>query len=83
MRKQPDIVISQVSVPQTNLDISTEFTLSSADSRPGHQKYLLDDINETTPCTLLYIKGRTLWTTEVVDAIMMATRIMHGWLIPL
>jgi hypothetical protein len=39
----------------------------------------VDDINEPTSCTLLYVKGRTI---EVVDAIMMATRIMHGWPIP-
>jgi hypothetical protein len=42
----------------------------------------VDDINEPTSCTLLYVKGRTLRTIEVVDAIMMATRIMHGWPIP-
>jgi alpha-glucosidase (family GH31 glycosyl hydrolase) len=42
----------------------------------------VDDINEPTPCTLFYVKGRTLRTIEVVDAIVMATRIMHGRLIP-
>jgi hypothetical protein len=41
----------------------------------------VDDINEPTSCTLLYVKGN-LRTIEVVDAIMMATRIMHGWPIP-
>jgi hypothetical protein len=42
----------------------------------------VDDINELTPCTLLYVKGRTLRTIEVDDAIMMATHIMHGQPIP-
>jgi alpha-glucosidase (family GH31 glycosyl hydrolase) len=42
----------------------------------------VDDINEPTPCTLFYVKGRTLRTIEVADAIVMATRIMHGRLIP-
>jgi hypothetical protein len=41
----------------------------------------VDDINEPTPCTLLYVKGRTLRTIEVADAIVMATLIMHGRLI--
>jgi hypothetical protein len=56
--------------------------LSSAGSAPDQQKYLVDDINEPTPCTLLYVKGRTLRTIEVADAIMMTTRIMHGQPIP-
>jgi hypothetical protein len=34
------------------------------------------------PCTLLYVKGRPLRTIEVVDAIVMATCIMHGRPIP-
>jgi hypothetical protein len=42
----------------------------------------VDDINEPTPCTLLYVKGRTLRTIQDVDAIVMATRIMHGRPIP-
>jgi hypothetical protein len=41
----------------------------------------MDDINEPTPCTLLYVKGRMLRTIKIVDAIVMATRIIHGWLI--
>jgi hypothetical protein len=87
MRKQTDIVISQVSVPQIKLDISTTPTQampapSSAGSAPDHQKYHVDDINEPTPCTLLYIKGRTLRTIEVADAIVIATHIMHGRPVP-
>jgi hypothetical protein len=86
MRKHPDIVISQVSVPQIKLDIGTALPQavtapSSAGSTPDHQKYPVDDINEHTPWTLLYVKGRTLRTIDVADAIVMATGIMHGWLI--
>jgi hypothetical protein len=73
-RKHSSIVINQVSIPKINLDI----TPSNAGSAPCHQKYPVDDINESTPWTLLYVKGRTLRTIKVVDAIVMATRIMHG-----
>jgi hypothetical protein len=37
-----------------------------------------EEINESTLCTLLYVKGRMLRTIKVVDAIVMTTRIMHG-----
>jgi hypothetical protein len=60
------------------LDIGTGFTLSSAGSIQNNEKYLVDDIKEPTPCTLLYIKGRTLRSIEVVDAIVMASHIMLG-----
>jgi hypothetical protein len=43
----------------------------------------VNGINEPTPCRLVYVKGRTLRTIEVADAIVMATRIMHGRPIPL
>jgi hypothetical protein len=84
MRKHPNIVISQASVPQINLDISTALPQvvlapNSASSAPDHQKYPMDNINEPTPCTLLYVKGRTLMTIVVADAIVMATHIMLGW----
>jgi hypothetical protein len=55
---------------------------SSAGSAPDNQKYPVDDFNEPTPFTLLYVKGRTLRTIEVADAIVMATRRMHGRTIP-
>jgi hypothetical protein len=35
MRKHPDIIISQVSIPQINLDISIGFTPSSVGSAPN------------------------------------------------
>jgi predicted metal-binding protein len=77
MRKHPDIVISQLSTPQINLDIGTGFTLSSADSAPDNQKTIWMT-SMTHPFTLLYVKGKTLRTIEVADAIVMATCIMHG-----
>jgi hypothetical protein len=36
------------------------------------------DINEETLCTLLYVKGRMLRIIEVVETIVVSTRIMHG-----
>jgi hypothetical protein len=87
MRKCLDIIISQLSVPQINLDIGTAvpramLAPSSAGSAPDHQKYPMNDINEPTPCSLLYVKGRTLRTIEVPDTIVMTTRIMHDRPIP-
>jgi hypothetical protein len=87
MRKHPNIVISQVSVPQINLDISTAPppvvpALSNGGSAPDQQMYHVNDINELNPCTLLYVKGSMLKTIEVVDAILMATHIMHGRPVP-
>jgi hypothetical protein len=64
-----------VSLPQINLDIGTGFTPSSVGSTPDHQKYHVDDINEPTLCTLLYVKGSTI---EIANIIGMATHIMHG-----
>jgi hypothetical protein len=76
-----------VSIPQINLDISTAPPRvvpapSSAGSAPNHQKYPVNDINEPTPCTLLYVKGKMLRTIEVAEAIVMATHIMLGRPIP-
>jgi hypothetical protein len=82
MRKHPYIIISQLSIPQINLDTGTRFTLRSVSSSLDHQKYPMDDINEPTLCILLYVKGRTLRTIKVADAILMVTRIMHGRPIP-
>jgi hypothetical protein len=87
MRKHPCVIISQVSIPQINLDTGTAPppvvpTLSSAFFTPNQEKYRIDDINELTPCTLLYVKAMTLRTIEVPDAIVMATNIMHGRPIP-
>jgi hypothetical protein len=78
MRKYPDIVISHVFIPQVNLDIGTVFTLSSAGTALGNQKYHMDDIKELTPSILLCVKASMLRTIKVVDAIVMASHILHG-----
>jgi hypothetical protein len=62
MRKHPELIITQVSVPQINFDIGTAMPWvvpppSSAIFAPDHQKYTADDINEPTTCTLLYCVG--------------------------
>jgi hypothetical protein len=77
MRKHLDIVISHVPVSQVKLDIGTGFTLGSVGSALSNQKYHMDDIKELTLCTLLYVKGRTLRTIEVTDAIVMSGHIMQ------
>jgi hypothetical protein len=82
MRKHPYIIISQVPVPQINLAICTRFTPSNVGSTPDHQKYYVCDMNEPTPCTLLYDKGKTLRIIEVANVIVMTTRIMHDRLVP-
>jgi hypothetical protein len=81
MRKHPELVM-QVPVSQINLDIVTRFTPSSAGSAPDNQRYPVDDIKVATPCTLLYVKGRTLKTIKVANTIVMSDCIMHDWLIP-
>jgi hypothetical protein len=53
LRKHPKLVISQVSVPQINLEVGTAMpqvvsALSNASSAPNNQKYLVGDINEPT-----------------------------------
>jgi hypothetical protein len=87
MRKHSKLVISQVAIPQINLEVVTAMpqvvpALSSVGSAPDNPKYPMDDIIEPTPCTLLYVKSRTLRTIEVADAILMATQIMHGRPVP-
>jgi hypothetical protein len=65
-----------ISVPLSN----NPFALSNADSAPNRDKdrYPMDDIKDPTPCTLMYIKGRTSMTIEVAEATMMPSRIHHG-----
>jgi hypothetical protein len=42
----------------------------------------MEDIKDAIPCTLLYVKGRTLRTIKVLEAIVMHGRIMHCRPIP-
>jgi hypothetical protein len=80
LRKTPQYVV-QMHVPEINLDVSgaiRPFTPSSASCAPDNQKYPVDDIKEATPCTLIYVKGMTLRTIEVVDAIVLPGCIFHS-----
>jgi hypothetical protein len=81
MRKQPQLIIKE-SAPQINLNIGTGFTSSTTGSTLDNQKYHVDDIEEATPCTVLYVNGSTSRTIEVVDTIVMSGHIMHGRFIP-
>jgi hypothetical protein len=38
----------------------------------------MDDIKDPTPCTLMYVKGRTSRIIKVAKATMMPSRIHHG-----
>jgi hypothetical protein len=83
LKKHLELVISQVSIPQINLEVGTAMPQvvpapSSVGSAPDNQKYHVDDINEPTHCTLLYVKGKMLRTIKIADATVMATHIMHG-----
>jgi hypothetical protein len=77
----------QVAILEINLNLSASvqpFALSSAGSAPNRDKYNyhVDDINDPTPCTLMYVKGRTSRIIEVAEATVMPSRILHGRLIP-
>jgi hypothetical protein len=78
----------QIPSPEINLDLGAiveqSLPLSSADSTPNRDKdkYPMDDIKDPTPCTLMYIKGRTSRTIEVAKATMMPSRIHHGRPVP-
>jgi hypothetical protein len=75
--------------PEINLDLGATvqhpFAPSSAGSAPNRDmdKYLVDDIKHATPCTLMYVKGRTSRTIEVAEATMMPSHILHGRPIPI
>jgi hypothetical protein len=87
MRKNPQYVV-QMPSSEINLDLSATIqqpiALSSGGSAPNRDKdkYLMDDIKDPTPCTLMYVKGRAPRTIKVVEATVMASRIHHGWPIP-
>jgi hypothetical protein len=39
----------------------------------------VDDIKDSTPCTLIYVKGRTSRTIKVIECTVMPSYILHGW----
>jgi hypothetical protein len=75
-------------IPEINLDLGDPvqpFAPSSTSSAPNKEKYHVDDIKDLTPCTLLYIKGRTSMTIKIVEAIVMHSIVcstLHGRPIP-
>jgi hypothetical protein len=87
MRKTPQYVV-QMSSPEINLNLGATvqqpFALSSVSSAPNRDKdkYPMDDIKDPTPCTLMYVKGKTSRIIKVVEATVMPSRIIHGRLIP-
>jgi hypothetical protein len=86
MRKTPQYVV-QMPTPEINLDLGNTvqpFALSSAGFAPNRDKdmYPVDDIKDPTPCTLIYVKGRTSKIVEVAKATVMPSHILHGWPIP-
>jgi hypothetical protein len=87
MRKNPQYVV-QIPSPEINLDLGATvqqpFALSSAGSAPNRDKdkYPVDEIKDPTPCTLMYIKGRTSRTIKIAEATVMPSRILHGCPVP-
>jgi hypothetical protein len=87
MRKNPQYVV-QMTSPEINLDlcitVQQPLAPSSASSAPNRDKdkYLMDDIKDPTPCTLMYVKGRTSRTIEVTKATVMPSRILHDQHVP-
>jgi hypothetical protein len=86
MRKTPQYIV-QMPIPEINLNLSASvqpFSPSSAGSAPNRDKdkYHVYDIKDPTPCTLMYVKGRTSKTLEVVKATVMPSHILHGRPIP-
>jgi hypothetical protein len=70
---------------EVNLDLGATvqpFALSSVGSAPNKDKYPVYEIKDHTPCTLMYVKGRTSRTIKVAKAIVMPSYILHGRPIP-
>jgi hypothetical protein len=80
MRKNPQYIV-QMPILEINLDLGATvqpFAPSSASFAPNKEKYHVDDIKDPTSCTLMYVKGRTSRTIEVVKATMMPSGILYG-----
>jgi hypothetical protein len=72
---------------EINLDLGATvqpFALSSVGSSPNRDKdkYHVDDIKDPTPCTLMYVKGRTSRSIKVAEATMMPSYILYGRPVP-
>jgi hypothetical protein len=72
-------------LPEINLDLSATvqpFAPSSVGFAPNKDKYPVNDNKDPTPCTLIYVKGRTSRTIEVAEATVMTSHILHGRPVP-
>jgi hypothetical protein len=68
-------------IPEINLDLGAtvqHFAPGSVGSAPNKDKYHVNDIKDPTPCTLIYVKGRTSKNIEVAEATVMPSCILHG-----
>jgi hypothetical protein len=83
MRTNPQYVVRMPS-PEINLDlggtVQQPFALSNVGSAPNmdRDKYPMDDMKDPTPCTLMYVKGRSSRTIKLVEDTVMPSRILHG-----
>jgi hypothetical protein len=87
MRKNPQYVV-QMPSSEINLDLGATvqqpIASTSASFAPNRHKdkYPVDEIKDPTPCTLMYVKGGTSRTIEVVEASIMPSYIHHVRLVP-
>jgi hypothetical protein len=70
-------------IPKIKLDLSATIqpcALSTVSSTPNKDKdkYHVDDTKDPAACTLMYVKGKTSRTIEVVKATVMPNHILHG-----
>jgi hypothetical protein len=79
-----EILLMYSSSLQIFYDTVQPFAPSNADStlNKDKDKYPVDDIMDLTPCTLIYVKGKTSRTIKVAKAIVMPSRILHGRPVP-
>jgi hypothetical protein len=81
MRKHPDIIICEVSIPQINLDIGTALPQAvPASLLISKSTMWMTSMNPPlADAIVMEVKGRALRTIKVADAIVMAPHIMHSW----
>jgi hypothetical protein len=63
-------------IPEINLNLSA--SVQPLAPNRDKDKYHVDDIKDPTPCTVMYVKGRTSRTIEVAEATVMPSCILHG-----
>jgi hypothetical protein len=63
-------------IPEINLNLSA--SVQPLAPNRDKDKYHVDDIKDPTPCTVMYVKGKTSRTIKVAEATVMPSRILHG-----